>query len=252
MGTPKRRIALVLLMTAVVTLTAAQAPLKKSKRSAQRGEAEIRRNVHEVLRVRGDHDLFATAGHVGNKETFTILLERLRADYGEYEPPPVAPRLVSGVICTHAHLAQSMSMITNTDEGLYYPRWITWWEKNRALSQREWVLNGFAAQGLHVADPINKRFALELLGLLGDKRFYVAFNAKRLLRHVSARDRARWITTAASSDNRGQRLGAILALRDIDRAGHEDTLRRLAADSDVEVRDVALSTLNTRLRSSRK
>jgi len=84
--------------------------------------------------------------------------------------------------------------------------------------------------------------------VMGRGRNYRAFNARRLLESVRPDLRAEWIALASESAERTRRLGAIAVLRQMDATGHEDLLRRLAADSDLEIRSDALTALNDRLR----
>ena len=193
------------------------------------------------------HDAILSVTAIGNEHTVPILLHRYREDYGVTEPT-LPPGLIQGFVCTRVHLVDALRTITNTDQGMYYPRWAAWWEANKGLSQHQWMLNGFAAQGLHVAEPMDERFALELIETAGRWDDYRSFNARRLLAAESPEARAKWVELAAESENRYSRLGAVDVLSQIDKSGHEDLLRRLASDSDLDVRREALSTLNDRLR----
>jgi len=203
--------------------------------------------LHRILRTSaGPHDAYLQLPETGNEQTVPLLLDRLRLDYGVSEPVEV-PGWGQGIICTQGHLIDALRAITNTDQGYYYPRWAAWWKANQKLPRHRWIFDGFVAGGLHPVDPIDERFGLELVGALTSERLYFRPNARRLLASVPAVTRAGWVASAAMSDDRFHRLGALAELRDIDQTGHEDLLRTLAADSDLEIRRQALSVLNARL-----
>jgi hypothetical protein len=208
--------------------------------------------LHEELRQYPEpHDTYLALIELGNEETVPLLLDRLRLDYGASEPPPLPLNMVRGVICTQAHLIEALSSITNTDQGMYYPRWAAWWEANRNLPRERWVLDGFAAIGLHAVQPVDDRFGLELIELLpgeNAQNAYQASNARRLLAGLPQTTRAGWVTRAAASGDRTLRLGALDVLSRIDTTGHEDLIRKLAVDTDLEIRRGALTTFNQRLR----
>ena len=206
--------------------------------------------LHEVLRnVPEPHDAYVRAVDIGDEGTVPLLLTRFRLDYGASEPKEV-PGTVRGMICTQVHLIQALQSITNTDQGDYYPRWAAWWEANQTFPRQKWIIDGFAAGGLHPVDPVDERFGLELIEALASQRFYYRPNAERLLRSVPSRTRVKWVALAATSGERLRRLGAIADLSQIDQTGFEDVLRKLAADTDMEVRRHALTALNARLASS--
>jgi hypothetical protein len=206
--------------------------------------------LHEVLRnSREPHDAYLRVRGIGNEGTVPLLLRRLRLDYGASEPMEV-PGKVRGMICTQAHLIDALREITNTDQGYYYPRWAAWWEANQTFPRQKWIIDGFAAGGLHPVDPVDERFGLELIEALASQRFYYRPNAERLLKSVPSETRLNWVALAAASGERLRRLGAIDDLSQIDQTGFEDLLRKLAGDTDMEIRRRALTVLNRRLASS--
>ncbi len=210
--------------------------------------AELR---EELRQYPEPHDAYLALIELGNEETVPLLLDRLRLDYGASEPAPLPPGKMYGFICTQGHLIEALRSITNTDQGMYYPRWAAWWEANRKLPRERWVLDGFAAIGLHAAQPVDERFGLELIELLpgeNAQNAYQASNARRLLAGLPPETRAGWVTRAAASGDRTLRLGALDVLSRIDTTGREDLIRKLAVDTDLEIRRRALSTLNQRLR----
>src|SRR5260370_31927255 len=85
---------------------------------------------------------------------------------------------------------------------------------------------------------------------IGHGHDFRAFNDKRLLADVRPELRTEWVARASTSDQRFLRLGAVGILSQMDTAGHEVLLRRLAADSDLEIRREALTTLDDHLRVS--
>jgi len=208
--------------------------------------------LHEELRQYPEpHDAYLALIELGNEETVPLLLDRLRLDYGASEPAPLPHGMMRGFICTQGHLIEALRSITNTDQGMYYPRWAAWWEANRKHPRERWVLDGFAAIGLHAVQPVDERFGLELIEFLpgeNAQNAYQASNARRLLASLPRTTRAGWVTRAAASGDRTLRLGALDVLSRIDTTGHEDLIRKLAADTDLEIRRRALSTLNQRLR----
>ena len=177
--------------------------------------ADALRRLHNSLHQSLDHhDAYLSLIGLGNEETVPLLLERLRIDYGETEPirptPPLGVHL--GFICTHVHLIEALRSITNTDQGMYYPRWKAWWDANHGLPRLQWILGGFKEGGLHVAQPPDETFGLELIETITDRREYYAINARRLLEIVPVKQRAAWIAKAAGSDQERLRLGALKIL----------------------------------------
>jgi outer membrane protein assembly factor BamB len=203
--------------------------------------------LHKVLRDGENHDAYLYLATLGTTETVPLLLDRLRLDYGIYEPPPA---VLYGFPCTRAHLIDALRDITNTDQGFYYPKWKAWWDANKDLSQRQWRINGFTAAGLHPAEPIDERFALELIGWMTEHESYKRLNASRELAEAPAQARSQWIALAAAQSPT-LKHGALAVLSEIDTTGHEELLRHLAHDPDLEIRRAALSQLNERLRKSR-
>jgi len=205
--------------------------------------------LHEVLRTTKEpHDAYLEVTSLGNEATVPLLLDRLRLDYGEKEPTP-PPGRQFGFICTQGHLIEALRTITNTDQGMFYPRWAAWWAANQKFDRKRWALDGFAAAGLHVSDPVDERFGLELIDVLGHGYSYSATNAARVLSATDAASRAEWVVEAAASPERIRRLGALAVLDRIDRAAREEIVRKLTADSDLEIRRQALSVLDERERA---
>jgi outer membrane protein assembly factor BamB len=152
-------------------------------------------------------------------------------------------------------LVAVLQSLTNTDQGVYYPRWAKWWEENRKFAQRRWDLDGFVALGLHAVEPVDEQFAIELMDVLGtskrDDRNYHWFSARRLLASTPPGKRLAWVTRAAASEQKSRRSGALDILRSMETAGDEVLIRKLAVDADTETRRGALSILNDRQQVSR-
>jgi len=175
-----------------------------------------------------------------NPDTFSALLRRLRDEFGASEPPPEQQRIID----TQFYLVQELKFIANTDQGMYYPRWAAWWEANRQFPRQKWILDGFAGRGLHVVDPVDERFGLELIRTLGSKPGPYGPNALKLFMSAPPEDQAKWIAFASSSGDRNMRLGVLYVLSGTEQPNREDVLRKLARDSDLETRRDALTILN--------
>lgn len=189
------------------------------------------------------HDALLEIASIGTKDTVPILLERFRLDYGEQQPPP--PGVRAGFVCTQVHLVDALRTITNTDQGMYYPKWAAWWSENRNLSQHQWMLNGFSASGLHAVEPIDERFGTELIRSVGNGSDYLRRNAERLLGDVSPDQLAKWLKIAAAAGSQKDlRLGAARILGDLRRTGNRKLLRQLINDPDREIREAAISALD--------
>ena len=105
-----------------------------------RTEDQALERLHSILRHpagpggAGRHDAYLSLIGFGNDKSLPLLLDRLRLDYGESEP--VVPAGVKlGFVCAQIHLVDAIRYITNTDQGMFYPRWAKWWELNRGYSR---------------------------------------------------------------------------------------------------------------------
>jgi outer membrane protein assembly factor BamB len=246
----RRPLAFIAMLVSSAVIAHAQAPKPNQEFQARQQQEEARTQLHDVLRNQAHlHDTYLQAAQVGNKDTVPLLIERLRQDFGAVELGPPSGNGM-GFDCAQIHLVDALREITNTDQGVYYPRWAAWWEVNRTLSQQQWVHNGFTAAGLHAVEPIDEQFGLELIEQMGRNQDYRESNAIRLLAMVPAEQRMKWAVRASVSESCFLRLGGVELLRRIDREGHEDLLRSWAADSDLEIRCWALTLLNDRLRDA--
>ena len=243
--------------TLVLAFVTAQPAQSQALSKPDQATDRALRRLHDILRQppgpndAARHDAYISLIGIANEDTLPLLLERLRIDYGSTEPV-LPPGVKAGFVCTQVHLVDALRSITNTDQGMFYPRWEAWWEGNRHVPRLQWVLNGFREDGLHVVEPPDERFGLELIQTLAAKRQYYAVNARRLLLRVSARERAPWVISAANSDQRLLRLGALSDIEQIDSHGHEDIVRKLAADTDPEIRDLAVTALKRVVVPSRR
>src|SRR5580704_13521489 len=154
----RRPLALIALLVSSPIIAHAQAPKANQESQVQHQQEEALTQLHGVLRTQAHlHDAYLQAVQVGNKDTVPLLIERLRQDFGAVELGPPSGNGMS-FDYSQIHLVDELRDITNSDQGVYYPRWAAWWEANRGFSQHQWVLNGFAAAGLHVVEPIDERF----------------------------------------------------------------------------------------------
>jgi len=208
---------------------------------------DLLKSLHDDLQRHSNlHDTYLYLASIGTKET-VLLLERLRLDYGAHEPPP---GMVMGFDCAQGHLVDALRAITNTDQGMFYPRWKAWWDANQDLTQHQWILKGFAQEGLSPGDPIDQRFGLGLIEIMGKRRDYLSHNAEKLLATVPIPMRTEWVVLSSRSADRYARLGATKVFQQIDKEGGEELLRGLTADDNPEVRRDALSVLNNHLRTA--
>jgi PQQ-like domain len=246
-----RRPLMSIVMLAFSAVTAfAQASSVEEKFPNQVRRTAALQDLHDVLRNHSNlHDAHLAIAAIGNEESVPLLLERLRLDYGSLQHGDPSGVGV-GFDCAQVHLVDALRTITNTDQGMYYPLWLSWWEANRGLPQKRWIQDGFAVKGLHVVEPVDEQFGLELIELIGQDRGYLNFNAKRLLRDAAPEQRAKWAARAAESDQRYSQLGAIQVLRLFEIDGQDALLRRLTDNSDLELRRQALTRLNDHLRTS--
>lgn len=236
------------LMFAVATAQPAQSqdlssPDPSTDQALRRLQAILRKSAGPSDNAR--HDAYLLLITLANKETVPLLLERLRIDYGPTEPVPPAGKQF-GFVCTHVHLVDALRSTTNTDQGMFYPRWKSWWDTHQNLTRLQWILEGFKEGGLHVIDPPDEQFGLELIRALTDRREYYSLNALRLLRRSSTSGRRAWVRSAASSDQRELRLGALRDLERIDTSGNLELIRTLSGDEDQEIRELADQLLKQR------
>lgn len=228
----------------------AQSPHADEKPLSRDRKTTALERLHDVLRKHSNlHNEYLEIASAGNEKSVPLLLERLRLDYGSLQRGDPSGFGV-GFDCAQVHLIDALRAITNSDQGMYYPRWASWWEANRGLSQQRWIHDGFVVKGLHVAEPVDEQFGLELIELIGRDRGYLNFNAKRFLADVPPEERAKWAARASESGQRYSRLGAIQVLSLFEINGQDALFRRLAVDSDLEIRRLALTRLNDHLRTS--
>jgi hypothetical protein len=168
--------------------------------------------LHDDLRKsREPHDTYIMLIGLADESTVPLLLYRLREDFGASGPPPEPPpprqlpttptqfplppmiepsaRYEPAYPCVWGHLIDALISATNTNRGMYYPAWREWWEANQHRSRREWIHDGFVSMGLHVTEPVDERFARELLELASHQDDPRRFNALRLLAEVPRKTR---------------------------------------------------------------
>lgn len=259
----------VILASACACATRPSAGARLAREARMRPEAR-REQLHALLRKYPQpHDVYIHIMPLADETTVPLLLERFRIDHPMARPPEPPPdpewidpspysigrigpagtnRTIQGFACVQGHLVEALAYATNTNRGMYYPAWQAWWAENGHKSRHEWIAQGFKEAGLAPADPVDEPFALDLIGLLPESHGHLAVNARRLLQTATAADRAEWIQKAARSEQRHRRLGAVSALRQLRPAAHEELLRRLTADPDVEIRQAARKALDKRTR----
>src|SRR6266853_1654911 len=151
----------------------AQTPYVDEKSPYQVRKTAALAQLHDSLRKHSNlHNEYFEIAAMGNEESVPLLLERLRLDYGSLQRGDPSGVGV-GFDCAQVHLVDALRAITNTDQGMYYPRWLSWWEANRGLPQQRWIHDGFAAKGLHIVEPADEQFGLELIEIIGRDRGYL-------------------------------------------------------------------------------
>jgi hypothetical protein len=230
------------------TCAIAQNPSKSHQRAKTDPEVE---KIHSRIRNdRDPHDAFLQAAFIYDKTTVPVILERFAREYGKTEPE-VNGDSRRGFVCTQIHLIDAIRSITNTDQGMWYPRWASWWEANQNLSLRQWKLNGFASAGFHITDPMDHTTALELIEIMGkNSPLYLSRNAQFLLLDAPQEMLSKWLELAATSDQQLLRLGVVRYAANTS-SGNEALLHKLMTDSDPEISEQANAALKD-LRRSKK
>lgn len=200
--------------------------------------------IHARLRKYHDlHDEYLRVAAIGNEETVPLLLNRLKKDYGATEPV-IPPGKAFGGDCAQFHLVDALRAITNTDQGLFYPRWKSWWVDHRSSTQKEWILEGFRSLNLHPHDPIDAEFGKELIEVFGYGETFQVVNAKRLLANVHPVTLLNWISESSISERRSLRLGVAKLLSQEKETFGTGILQTLSEDPDAEVRNTAIAALS--------
>jgi hypothetical protein len=114
-------IAILVFITPTAFGQLAQPGPEREKASFAQFHNELRKYAHL-------HDTYIGVAPIGNEETVPLLLKRLRQDFGASEPShPSGTGMAFD--CAQVHLIDALREITNTDQGMFYPRWAAWWER---------------------------------------------------------------------------------------------------------------------------
>ena len=203
--------------------------------------------LHKALASSGDpHDVILEIGWIGDASSVPFLIDAL-AKQGN-----VPREGLYASIDTRFHTLDALQSITNHDAGRNAEDWRQWYEKNKDKTQEQWIKDGFVEHGFPVSDPPDDAFVTALIQASNPKYQprYLQVNALRILRTVSSDNVARLATPLSVSKESADRRATIAALEIGDGTSRLDVLRDLAKDSDVDIAENALRTLNEALRST--
>ncbi len=203
--------------------------------------------LHKALASPGDpHDVILEIGAIGDATSVPFLIEAL-AKQG------TVPREgLHAAIDTRFHVLDALQSITNHDAGRNAEDWRLWYEKNKGKSQAQWIKDGFVEHGFPASDPPDDAFVTALIQA-SDPKFqlrYLQVNALRILRTIPSETVVRLAKVLSVSKESAARRATVAALERVDSTGRLDVLRDLTKDSDVDVAENALRTLNEALRST--
>ena len=209
--------------------------------------AERLAQLHKALASSGDpHDVILEIGRIGDATSVPFLIEALAKQgtvprEGQY-----------AAIDTRFHLLDALQSITNHDSGPNAEDWWPWYEKNKGKTQAQWIKDGFVEHRFPASDPPDDAFVTTLIQA-SDPKYqlrYLQTNALRILRTVPSETVVRLAKVLSISKESAARRATVAALERVDSTGRLDVLRDLTKDSDVEVAENALRTLNEALRST--
>jgi hypothetical protein len=203
--------------------------------------------LHKALASPGDpHDVILEIRAIGDPTSVPFLIEALAKQgtvprEGQY-----------AAIDTRFHVLDALQEITNHDAGRNAEDWRQWYEKNKDKTQKQWIADGFVEHGFPVSDPPDDAFVTALIQASNPKYQprYLGVNALRILRTVPSGTVVRLAKPLSLSKESTSRRATIAALEIVDGTGRLDVLRKLTKDSDVDVAENALRTLNEALRST--
>jgi hypothetical protein len=149
-------------------------------------------------------------------------------------------------------LCNKTQSITNHDAGRNAQDWRPWYEKNKGKTQAQWIKDGFVEHGFPASDSPDDAFVTALIQASDPKNQlrYLQINALRILRTVPSETVVRLAKVLSVSKESAARRATVAALERVDSTGRLDVLRDLTKDSDVDVAENALRTLNEALRST--
>jgi outer membrane protein assembly factor BamB len=203
--------------------------------------------LHKALASSGDpHDVILAIGGIGNASSLPFLIDAL-AKQGN-----VPREGMYASIDTRVHTLNALQSITNHDAGRNAEDWRQWYGKNKDKTQEQWIKDGFIEHGFPVSDPPDDAFITTLIQASNPKYQprYLHVNALRILRTVPSDNVVRLAKPLSASKESVTRRATIAALEIVDGTGRLEILRNLAKDSDVDIAENALRTLNEALRST--
>jgi outer membrane protein assembly factor BamB len=204
--------------------------------------------LHKALASSGDpHDVILEIGWIGDASSVPFLIDAL-AKQGS------APREgLYASIDTRFHTLDALQSITNHDAGRNAEDWRHWYEQNKDKTQEQWIEDGFVEHGFPVSDPPDDDAFVTALIQASNPKYqprYLQVNALRILRTVPSGNVVRLAKPLSVSKESATRRATIAALEIVDGTGRLEVLRDLAKDSDVDIAENALRTLNEALRST--
>jgi outer membrane protein assembly factor BamB len=209
--------------------------------------AERLAQLHKALALPGDpHDVILEIGRIGDPTSIPFLIEALAKQgtvprEGQY-----------GAIDTRFHVLDALQAITNHDAGRNAEDWRPWYQTNKNKTQQQWIKEGFAEHGFPVSDPPDDAFVTALIRA-SDPKYqppYLQTNALKTMQAVPSETVVRLAKALSASKESADRRATVAVLERVDGAARLDALRDLTKDSDVDVAENALRTLNGALRSN--
>ena len=107
------------------------------------------------------HDDFGPVGKYGGKDWAEWIMRRLPGEEDQWS-------------CASGHKTSALESITNYSPGgergkwpQDLPLWLAWWEQNRSKTQDQWIVDGFAAEGVVIHHPPAEEDWPTLLKVLG-------------------------------------------------------------------------------------
>lgn len=203
--------------------------------------------LHKALASPGDpHDVILEIGAIGDASSVPFLIEALAKQGTVPREGPYS------AIDTRFHVLNALQSITNHDAGRNAEDWRPWYEKNKDKTQGQWIKDGFVEHGFPVSDPPDDAFVTALIRA-SDPKYqprYLQTNALRILRTVPSDTVVRLAKVLSVSKESAARRATVAALERVDGTGRLEVLRDLTKDSNVDIAENALRTLNEALRST--
>jgi len=117
-------------------------------------EALWEETQRKILRIGWGHDDGSMVAGYGGKEWAAWIISGIREgqDIGD---------------CRRGHKDSALQGMTNQGAGFTAKDWLDWWGRNRNKSQRQWLLDGFAQNGVVLQWPLSREDRLRLLEVMG-------------------------------------------------------------------------------------